>query len=219
MRVLLVDDEADLAEQVRAALEDAGITVDLAGDGEDAQHLGATECYACIVLDLGLPRLDGVSVLRSWRAEGIATPVLILTARSSWQQRVEGLNAGGDDYLTKPFHIEELIARIRALVRRSAGAADPVLRAGDIELDTVAMSVRAAGLPVSLTAHELKVLLTLMLQPGQVHGKADLAAAVYGYFEERDSNTIEAFVGRLRRKLGAGAIETVRGLGYRIASG
>ena len=219
MRVLVVEDDAVLSDQITAALGQAGFTVDPAGDGEDGQHLGETESYDAIVLDLGLPVVDGVTVLRAWRAAGIATPVLILTARGGWQDRVNGLNAGGDDYLGKPFHMEELVARLRALIRRSSGNADAVLRGAGIELNTVSKTVTKGVQAIALTANEFKILEALMLRPDHVHKKADLAEMIYGMFEERDSNTIEVFVGRLRRKLGAQAIRTVRGLGYRLDTG
>ena len=193
--------------------------MDLAANGEDGHHLGATESYDAIVLDLGLPIVDGVTVLRDWRGADMKTPVLILTARGGWQDRVDGLNAGGDDYLAKPFHMEELIARLRALIRRSSGIAQTVLRAGDVELNTVTKTVSLAGRAVQLTANEYKLLAAMMMRPEQIHRKTDLAEMVYGLFEDRDSNTIEVFVARLRRKLGAGLITTVRGLGYRIGEG
>lgn len=216
MRILLVEDEAALAAQIIPALTTDGFTVDHAGNGEDGQHLGETETYDAIVLDLGLPIVDGVSVLRAWREQNVLTPVIILTARGGWQDRVDGLNAGGDDYLAKPFHMQELTARLNALIRRSSGKAASVLRAGDVELNTVSKSVTHAGRSVVLTAHEYKILAALMMRPDHVHKKTDLAEMVYGLFEDRDSNTIEVFVARLRRKLGADLIKTVRGLGYRI---
>ena len=218
MRLLLVEDEAELVRQITTALEAEGFTVDSAMNGEDGQHLGETEAYDAVVLDLGLPIMDGVSVLRAWRRAGITVPVIILTARGGWQDRVDGLNAGGDDYLAKPFHMEELIARLRALMRRANGAADNVLRVGEIEMDIAAKRVISAGRQVQLTANEFKLLEVMMMRPDQVHSKADLAEMIYGYFEDRDSNTIEVFVGRLRRKLGSDMIRTVRGLGYAIAT-
>ena len=160
--------------------------------------------------------MDGVSVLRQWREAGIATPVLILTARGRWQDRVAGLNAGGDDYLAKPFHMEELVARLRALIRRNAGKSDAILRAGAVELDTVSSTVTVAGRAVKLTAKEYQLLMALMMRPAEVQKKADLAEMLYGYYVDRDSNTIEVFVRRLRKKLGDDLIQTVRGLGYRI---
>lgn len=216
MRILLVEDEAALTRQISAALGDVGFTVDTARDGEEGAHLGRTETYHAIVLDLGLPRIDGVSVLRGYRDAGVLTPVLILTARARWQDRVDGLNAGGDDYLSKPFHMEELVARLRALIRRANGIAAAVLRAGPVELNTVTNAVTRDGRTVSLTATEFKLLSVLMMHPEQVHNKVDLAEQIYGLFEDRDSNTIEVFVARLRRKLGASLVQTVRGLGYRI---
>ena len=216
MRVLLVEDEVSLARQITAALQDAGLTVDHADNGEDGCHLGETENFDCVVLDLGLPIMDGVSVLRQWREAGIATPVLILTARGRWQDRVAGLNAGGDDYLAKPFHMEELVARLRALIRRNAGKSDAILRAGAVELDTVSSTVTVAGRAVKLTAKKYQLLMALMMRPAEVQKKADLAEMLYGYYVDRDSNTIEVFVRRLRKKLGDDLIQTVRGLGYRI---
>ena len=216
MRVLLVEDEAGLTSQISDFLGEVGFTVDTARDGEEGAHLGCTEPYHAIILDLGLPRMDGVSVLRGYRDAGVQTPVLILTARARWQDRVDGLNAGGDDYLSKPFHMEELVARLRALIRRSNGVAEAVLRAGPVELNTVTSTVTRKGRTVSLTATEFKLLSVLMMHPEQVHNKVDLAEQIYGLFEDRDSNTIEVFVARLRRKLGASLVKTVRGLGYRI---
>lgn len=212
----MIEDEAALARQTSDALNEAGFTVDLAEDGEAGCHLGQAENYHAIILDLGLPVLDGVSVLRTWRRTGVNTPVLILTARGGWQERVDGLNAGGDDYLGKPFHMEELIARLRALIRRAGGIAEAVLRAGSVELNTVTNTVTDAGRSVTVTATEFKILATLMMHPGQVYKKPELAEMIYGLFEDRDSNTIEVFIARLRRKLGPDLIKTVRGLGYRI---
>ncbi|MGZ2256590.1 response regulator transcription factor [Roseobacter sp. A03A-229] len=219
MRLLLIEDEHRVAAQITEALEAERFTVDVARDGEDGYHLGATELYHAIVLDLSLPRLDGVSVLRAWRREGLSTPVLLLTARNRWQDRVEGLNTGGDDYLGKPFCIEELIARINALIRRAGGAAWPISRVGAITLDPQAHRVTRDGCSVALTTHEYKVFATLIQTPDRVHSKAELAEIVYGLHDERDSNTIEVFVARLRRKLGPNVVETVRGCGYRLGPG
>lgn len=216
MKVLLVEDEAPLARQIEEELIREGFTVDLAANGEDGYFLGANEHYDAIVLDLGLPVRDGVSVLKEWREEGLSTPVLILTARGSWQDRVDGLNAGGDDYLVKPFRLEELVARLRALIRRSAGVSAPTLSHGDIALDPRSGKVYKAEQQVTLTAKELKLLNILMLRPGQVHSKSTLSESIYGYFEERDSNTVEVFVARLRQKLGSSLIRTIRGRGYTI---
>ncbi|MBV6633536.1 MAG: response regulator transcription factor [Alphaproteobacteria bacterium] len=218
MRILVVEDEEALANQLSTALGEAGFTVDIAADGEEGAHLGESENYHAIVLDLGLPKLDGVSVLKRWRSADNKIPVLILTARGSWQDRVEGLNAGGDDYVAKPFQMEEVVARLRALIRRSSGLAGTELTAGAVVLNTVNATVTLNGQAVTLTSHEYKLLMTLMIRPDHVHGKADLAEQLYGLYEDRDSNTIEVFVGRLRRKLGTGIIETVRGLGYRIGT-
>ncbi|WP_415404457.1 response regulator transcription factor [Tateyamaria sp. SN3-11] len=219
MRLLLIEDESRVAAQIVEALEAERFTVDIACNGEDGHHLGATELYRAILLDLSLPRLDGVSVLRAWRNAGLTTPVLLLTARNRWQDRVEGLNAGGDDYLGKPFRMEELIARIHALLRRAGGLAAPTLSVGGITVDPQARRVTQDGRAVTLTAHEYKVFATLMQAPEQVHTKGDIAEIVYGLHDDRDSNTIEVFVARLRRKLGPSAIETVRGLGYRLGAG
>ncbi len=219
MRLLLIEDESRVALQIVEALQAEQFTVDTAIDGEDGYHLGATEIYRAIVLDLSLPRLDGVSVLKAWRSEGMITPVLLLTARNRWQDRVEGLNAGGDDYLGKPFRMEELIARINALIRRAGGTAAPIASVGGITLDPQAQRVTRDGCAITLTAHEYKVFATLTQAPDKIHPKADLAEIVYGLHDERDSNTIEVFVARLRRKLGSASIETVRGHGYRLGQG
>ncbi|WP_404384328.1 response regulator transcription factor [Caenispirillum salinarum] len=216
MKVLVVEDEPRLTLQLERTLQAAGYAVDTAHDGERGHLLGETEDYDAVVLDLGLPRLDGVTVLRQWRAAGRSMPVLVLTARDGWSEKVAGLDAGADDYLTKPFNTEELLARLRALIRRAAGQAEPEVRVGDVTLDTRAATVTRAGEPVSLTAHEYRVLAYLMLHKGKVVSRTELTEHVYAQDFDRDSNTIEVFVGRLRRKLGAGVIETVRGLGYRV---
>lgn len=219
MRVLVVEDKPALARQVAEALRAAGFAVDVAADGEEGHFLGDTEPYDAAILDLGLPKIDGATVLRRWRAGGRAMPVLILTARDSWSDKVAGLDAGGDDYLTKPFHMEELLARVRALVRRAAGRAEPILRAGAVELDTRTGRVHVAGRPVETTAQESKVLSYLMHHRGRAVSRTELAEHIYGHDSERDSNTIEVFVGRLRRKLGEDAIRTHRGRGYGIGAG
>ena len=216
MRLLLAEDEPAIARHLRDALEAAGYVVDHAADGEDAHHLGHTEPYDAVVLDLGLPQRDGLSVLRAWRAAGRRMPVLILTARGSWREKVEGIDAGADDYLAKPFATEELLARLRALLRRAAGQADPVLRHGAIELDTRSGRVTNGGAAVTLTAMEYRILSFLMHRPTRTISQGELVDHVYAQDFDRDSNTIEVMIGRLRRKLGRDAIVTVRGLGYRL---
>ena len=218
MRILLVEDEPTLRAQLRSALAAAGYAVDEAGDGREALFLGETEPVDAVVLDLGLPLLDGLSVLRRWREAGRTTPVLILTARGDWHEKVAGIDAGADDYLTKPFHVEELLARVRALIRRASGLASPVLRCGDVALDTRSGRVTRRGQAVGVTGHEYKVLAYLMHRPDSVVSRGELTEHIYAQDFERDSNTIEVFVGRLRRKLPPGMIETVRGLGYRLVA-
>ena len=216
MRLLLAEDEPAIARHLREALEAAGYVVDHAADGEEAHFLGDTEPYDAVILDLGLPRRDGLSVLRAWRAEGRRLPILILTARGSWREKVEGIDAGADDYLAKPFATEELLARLRALLRRAAGQADPVLRHGAIELDTRSGRVTCGGAAVPLTAMEYRILSFLMHRPTRTVSQGELVDHVYAQDFDRDSNTIEVMIGRLRRKLGRDAIVTVRGLGYRL---
>lgn len=216
MKILLVEDEAPLARQIEAELQREGFTVDHAGNGEDGAFLGASERYDAIILDLGLPARDGASVLREWRENDLPTPVLILTARGSWQDRVDGLNAGGDDYLVKPFRLEELVARLRALIRRSAGVSGPLLRHADVVLNPQTGKVYKDDEPVVLTGKELKLLTALMLRPSEIHSKTVLSETIYGYYEDRDSNTVEVFVARLRQKLGGDLIRTIRGRGYTI---
>ncbi len=216
MRLLLVEDEPTLRAQLRTGLEEADYTVDEATNGRDALFMGQTESFDCVILDLGLPMMDGLSVLKRWRDEGQTMPVLILTARDNWHEKVEGIDAGADDYLTKPFHMEELLARIRALIRRASGLASPVLQCGDLMLDTRAGRVTLQGQTVTLTSHEYKVLDYLMHRPGTVVSRTELTQHIYAQDFDRDSNTIEVFVGRLRKKLPTVQIDTVRGLGYRL---
>ena len=218
MRILLVEDEPTLRAQLREALEAAAYAVDEADNGRDAHFLGDTESFDAVILDLGLPVLDGLTVLKRWRDAGRTMPVLILTARDNWSEKVAGIDAGADDYLTKPFHWEELLARLRALIRRAAGQASPVLRCGDLQLDTRSGRVTLGGQPITLTSHEFKVLDYLMHRPGAVVSRAELTEHIYAQDFDRDSNTIEVFVGRLRKKLPPGLIETVRGLGYRLVA-
>jgi two-component system OmpR family response regulator len=217
MRVLVVEDDPDLSRQLKQALTDAGYAVDHAADGEEAHYLGENEPYDVIVLDLGLPRIDGVSVLERWRREGRATPVLILTARGGWSDKVAGFDAGADDYLTKPFHTEELLARLRALLRRAAGHAAPALSCGGLRLDPRAARASVNGEPLRLTSLEYRLLHYLMMHQGRVISRTELVEHLYDQDFDRDSNTIEVFVGRLRKKIGPDRIETVRGLGYRLA--
>lgn len=217
MRLLLAEDDPDLARSLRLSLAEAGYAVDLARDGEEAAFLGETEPYDLVVLDLGLPRLDGVSVLKRWRAAGMAAPVLILTARDGWAEKVAGFDAGGDDYLTKPFNTAELLARLRALLRRAAGRASASLACGDLVLDPGAAQVTLAGTPVRLTSLEYRLLHYLMLHAGRVVSRTDLVEHLYDQDFDRDSNTMEVIVARLRKKLGAKRILTLRGLGYRLA--
>lgn len=216
MRLLVVEDEALLATQLRSALTAAGHAVDVAADGEEGHFLGETEPYDAIILDLGLPKMDGAAVLRKWRSDNISTPVLILTARDSWRDKVDGLDAGADDYVTKPFIMDEVLARVRALTRRAVGVASPVFKRGGVEFDSRSGSVTLGGKPVTLTAQETNVLSYLLHNADRVVSRTELSEHVYGYDAERDSNTIEVFIGRLRRKLGADLIRTVRGRGYQV---
>jgi two-component system OmpR family response regulator len=216
MRLLVVEDEPRLAAHLAAALEGAAYAVDLAGDGERADFLARTERYDAVVLDLGLPRVDGLTVLEGWRHSGLTMPVLILTARANWHEKVKGIDAGADDYVAKPFHVEEVIARVRALIRRAAGHAEPELRCGALALDTRLARVSYRGVPVKLTSHEFRLLSYLMHHRGRVVGQAELVEHIYAQAFSRDSNTVEVFIARLRRKLGADCIRTVRGLGYCI---
>jgi two-component system OmpR family response regulator len=215
VRLLLVEDDPNLGPALKRALEQAGFAVDLSSDGPDAEALGEIEPYDAVVLDLGLPGRDGLSVLRHWRAHGRRMPVLILTARSAWQEKVEGLQAGADDYLAKPFYTEELLARLQAIVRRVHGRAEPVLRIGGICLDESRQVVCTEdGTEHALTGIEFRLLRYLMTHPGQVLSKARLAEHIYDFDDERDSNVIEVYIKRLRQKIGAELIVTRRGQGY-----
>ncbi|WP_310620724.1 response regulator transcription factor [Flexibacterium corallicola] len=216
MRVLVVEDDADLNRQLCDALEDAGYVTDKAFDGEEAHFLGDTEPYDAVVLDIGLPQMDGLSVLERWRRDGRSMPVLILTARDRWSDKVAGIDAGADDYVAKPFHMEEVLARVRALVRRAAGHASNEIAIGDVLLDVRAGKVTNAGQAVKLTSHEFRLVSYLMHHKGRVISRSELVEHLYDQDFDRDSNTIEVFIGRLRKKFGGNFIETVRGLGYRV---
>jgi two-component system, OmpR family, response regulator len=217
MRILVVEDDTNLNRQLKEALTEAGYAVDVALDGEEGHFLGDTEPYDAIVLDIGLPRMDGLSVLEEWRRAGKTTPVLLLTARDRWSDKVQGIDAGADDYVAKPFHMEEILARIRALVRRAAGLASNEIVAGSVRLDARSGKVTVGGQSVKLTSHELRLLSYLMHHKGKVISRTELTEHLYDQDFDRDSNTIEVFVGRLRKKLPDDCIQTVRGLGYQIA--
>jgi two-component system OmpR family response regulator len=219
MRLLVVEDDRDLNRQIVAALEGAGYVVDKAFDGEEGHYLGETEPYDAVVLDIGLPKRDGVAVLEAWRKAGRMMPVLILTARDRWSDKVEGFDAGADDYVAKPFHMEEVLARLRALVRRAAGHASSEMAVGPVRLDQRAGRVTVDGAAIKLTSHEYRLLAYLMLHVGRVISRAEIIEHLYDQDFDRDSNTVEVFIGRLRRKLGVDIIQTVRGMGYIVAAG
>lgn len=216
MRILIAEDERALCDQIKRALSAEGHAVDVALDGTEAGHLGATEPYDLIVLDIGLPGRDGLSILKDWRASGLGTPVLILTARGSWSEKVDGLDAGADDYMTKPFHMAELSARVRVLLRRRSGFTSAVFESGDVTLDLRSGRVVRAGMIVDLTQQELAVLTYLVHHAGRMVSRTELSEHIYEYDGDRDSNTIAVFIARLRKKLGADLIVTSRGRGYMI---
>ncbi|WP_321341766.1 response regulator transcription factor [Breoghania sp.] len=216
MRLLVVEDDPDLNRQLVDALKEAGYAVDSATDGEDGHFLGDTEPYDAVVLDIGLPKMDGLTVLENWRADGRTMPVLLLTARDRWSDKVAGIDAGADDYVAKPFHIEEVLARLRALLRRATGHASNELACGVIRLDTRTSRVTCNGSLVKLTSHEYRLLAYLMHHTGRIVSRTELTEHLYDQDFDRDSNTIEVFIGRLRKKLDTEVIETVRGLGYRL---
>ena len=218
MRVLVVEDDPDLNRQLATACRDAGYVVDTAADGEAGHFLGDTEPYDAVILDIGLPKMDGLSVLEAWRRADRRMPVLLLTARDRWSDKVAGIDAGADDYVAKPFHMEEVLARLRALMRRAAGHASNEIEIGAVRLDAKAGRVTVDGNPVKLTSHEFRLIQYLMMHTDKVVSRTELVEHLYDQDFDRDSNTIEVFVGRLRKKLGVDLIETVRGLGYRIAA-
>ena len=216
MRILVVEDDTNLNRQIKDALTEGGYAVDVAFDGEEGHFLGDTEPYDAVVLDIGLPQMDGLSVLEEWRRAGKKMPVLLLTARDRWSDKVQGTDAGADDYVAKPFHMEELLARLRALVRRAAGHSSNEITAGPVRLDVKAGKVTVDGQAIKLTSHELRLLSYLMHHKGKVVSRTELTEHLYDQDFDRDSNTIEVFVGRLRKKLPEEVIHTVRGLGYQI---
>ena len=216
MRILVVEDEPTLATQLTEGICSAGYVVDVARNGIDGHFMGNSEPYDAVVLDIGLPQLDGITVLKKWRAAGRIMPVLILTARDTWHEKVAGIDAGADDYLTKPFHMEELLARLRALIRRAGGHASTELVCGPLTLDTRSSRASVDGSALTLTSHEYLVLAYLMHHQDEIVSRGELTEHIYAQDFDRDSNTVEVFIARLRKKLPAGLIETVRGLGYRL---
>lgn len=217
MRLLVVEDDKDLNRQIVKALSEADYAVDYAYEGETGWFLGDTEPYDAVILDLGLPKKDGISILKDWRKAARSMPVLILTARDSWSDKVQGFDAGADDYVAKPFHMEELLARLRALLRRAAGHSSNQLTCGPVTLDTQSGRVSVGGSAVKLTSHEYRVLAYLMLHAGKIISRTEIVEHLYDQDFDRDSNTIEVFVGRLRKKLGVDIIKTIRGLGYLLS--
>lgn len=216
MRILVVEDDPDLSRQLKQILKEQGYAVDVATDGVEGHFLGDTEPYDGVILDLGLPQIDGVSILQKWRADERKMPVLILTARDQWSEKVAGFDAGADDYLTKPFHTEELLARLRALLRRAAGHTTDVIEIGDLVVDNRAARAFVNGMGIKLTSHEFRLLAYMATHKGRVISRTEMVEHIYDQDFDRDSNTIEVFIGRLRKKIGTDRIETVRGLGYRL---
>lgn len=217
MRILIVEDEPRIAADIAGAVTSLGYVAETAHDGETAWFKGGTESYGAVILDLGLPKLDGVTLLKRWRQEGVKVPVLILTARGSWNERVEGIDAGADDYLAKPFRMEELLARLRSILRRSSGHAAPVMSVGEISIDTRSMQVTVGGKPVNLTPLEYRLINYLFHHRGRIVSQSELGENLYDHDNDRDPNAIEALVGRLRRKLKVDVIETRRGFGYLVS--
>lgn len=219
MRILLVEDEPRIARDLAKTLEGAGYVVDRAADGEEAWFKGDVEDYDAVVLDLGLPKIDGLSVLKRWRENGRGFPVLVLTARGSWRERVEGIDAGADDYLPKPFEMDEVLSRLRAIIRRSAGRSSPVLEAGSLSIDPRQMRITVDGVPIHLSPQEYRLLFYLVLHAGRVISQAELTQHLYAQDFERESNAVEVLVGRVRRKIGIDIIKTKRGFGYTVDKG
>jgi len=216
LRILIVEDNQEVARQIKTALEQELFIVDVASDGRQGWFLGDTEAYDAVVLDLGLPKMDGLSLLQQWRQTGNSVPVLILTSRDTWREKVAGLRAGADDYLAKPFELEEVMARVEALIRRASGHATPLLKCGPVELEPVSARVTLEGVPVNMTALEYRALQYLMQKKGRVVSKSELSEHIYGQDLERDSNVIEVLINRLRSKLDPTLIQTRRGLGYQV---
>ncbi len=219
MRILIVEDEHRIADDIAEAVRACGYIAEISNEGEDAWFRGGTGGYSTIILDLGLPNLDGLTILKRWRNEGLATPIIVLTARGAWAERVDGIDAGADDYLAKPFRMEELMARLRALLRRSVGQVQPVITIGPVSVEPRTMRVTVNGLPAALTPLEYRLISYLSHNLGRVVSQVELSDALYSHDSERNSNAIEALVGRLRKKLKVKLIETKRGFGYRIALG
>ncbi len=218
MRILVAEDEPLVAKNIANILRSSGYIADIAEDGEDAWFRGSTETYSAIILDLGLPKLDGISVLRRWRAEGINTPVVVLSARGSWTERVEGIDSGADDYLPKPFQMQELLARLRGLLRRVGGQAQSVIEVGSLQIDLRTRLISVEGVLANLTPLEFRLIHYLVVQNGRVVSHSELSDSLYDHDHDRDANAIEAVVSRLRRKIGPGIIENKRGFGYFIAA-
>ena len=217
MRILIVEDELRIATDIRDAVTAGGYVAEIASDGENAWFRGSTGNYSAIILDLGLPNLDGLTILKRWRHEGLATPVIVLTARGTWAEKVDGIDAGADDYLSKPFRMEELMARLRALLRRSTGQAQPVITIGPVSVDPRIQQVSVNGVPINLTPLEYRLISYLFHNRGRVVSQTELGDALYSHDNERDSNAIEALVARLRKKIKTKIIETRRGFGYTVA--
>lgn len=213
---MLVEDDNEIASRLMTGLVSAGFVIERADNGADGYHMGKDEQYDVVILDLGLPQMQGLDVIKRWRKEGLLMPVLVLTARGTWSEKVEGLNSGADDYITKPFNIPEVAARLKALIRRNAGLANSVITHGKIALDTAAGQVTVEGRPVEFTARELQMLNYFMHRKGRIVSQSELADHLYTLDDIRELNTIEVYISRLRRKLGAGFIKTIRGLGYRL---